>query len=72
MFTYHTGYPGGIRHISYQQLMQKNPEKVIELAVKGMLPRNRLGRQMLKKLKVYRGPEHPHQAQQPEKWEIRG
>jgi large subunit ribosomal protein L13 len=72
MYTYHTGYPGGIRHISYQQLLQKNPEKVIEVAVKGMMPGNRLGRQMLKKLKVYRGPEHPHQAQQPEKWEIRG
>lgn len=71
-YTYHTRYPGGLRQISYQALLQKNPEKAVEVAVKGMLPHNRLGRKMFKKLKVYRGPEHPHQAQKPETWELRG
>lgn len=65
-YTYHTGYPGGLRQVPYRELMEKNPEKIIELAVKGMLPKNRLGRSMIKKLKVYRGEEHKHEAQQPE------
>lgn len=63
---YHTGYPGGLREIKYSDIMEKRPEMAIRLAVKGMLPKNRLGRQMFRKLKVYSGPEHKHQAQQPE------
>lgn len=62
---YNTGYPGGLRQIDYATMLQKKPEKVIELAVKGMLPKNTLGRQMIKKLKVYTGPDHKHAAQQP-------
>jgi large subunit ribosomal protein L13 len=61
----HSGFPGGIRATSYDVLLAKNPRRVVEKAVKGMLPHNTLGRQMLSKLKVYAGPEHPHQAQQP-------
>lgn len=66
----HTGYPGGLREIKYRVLLRNKPERVIELAVRGMLPKNRLGRAMLKKLKVYKGAEHKHQAQQPENIEI--
>jgi large subunit ribosomal protein L13 len=61
----HSGFPGGIRATSYDVLLAKNPRRVVEKAVKGMLPHNTLGRQMLSKLKVYAGPEHPHQAQKP-------
>ena len=60
-----TGHPGGRKTRTYRELMEHKPERVLELAVKRMLPKNRLGRQMFKKLKVYAGPEHPHQAQQP-------
>mgnify|MGYP001661421523 FL=1 len=67
---YHTGYPGGRKEIVYAEMMEKRPEKVIELAVKGMLPKNRLGRKMIKKLKVYAGNEHPHEAQSPEVYEF--
>lgn len=67
---YHTGYPGGRKEVAYAEMMAKRPEKVIELAVKGMLPKSRLGRQMIKKLKVYAGPEHPHAAQAPEVYEF--
>lgn len=67
-YRYHTGYPGGLKEVSYQTLMDKRPEKIIMLAVKGMIPHNRLGREMIKKLRVYRGAAHPHQAQQPEFW----
>ncbi len=67
---YHTGYPGGRREIVYSEMIQKRPEKVIELAVKGMLPKSRLGRKMFNKLKVYAGSEHPHEAQQPEVIEL--
>lgn len=67
---YHTGYPGGRKEVVYAEMMAKRPEKVIELAVKGMLPKSRLGRQMIKKLKVYAGPEHPHAAQAPEVYEF--
>jgi large subunit ribosomal protein L13 len=66
----HSGYPGGLRSLSYAELMARSPERVVEKAVKGMLPKNALGRQMLRKLKVYAGPEHPHQAQQPVPFEI--
>ena len=61
----HTGYPGGLREISFEKLIAHKPERVIELAVKGMMPRNPLGRAMLRKLRVYAGSEHPHTAQQP-------
>lgn len=67
---YHTGYPGGRREVVYAEMMEKRPEKVIELAVKGMLPKNRLGRKMIKKLKVYTGSEHPLTAQAPEVYEF--
>ncbi|MCX7749247.1 MAG: 50S ribosomal protein L13 [Clostridia bacterium] len=63
---YHTGYPGGLKEIKYKHLMERRPEKAVELAVKGMLPKNSLGRAMFRKLKVYKGDKHEHQAQQPE------
>ena len=68
----HCGFPGGFRATNYRTLMEKKPEFVVEKAVKGMLPHNRLGRAMIKKLKVYAGPTHPHAAQQPTVWAIRG
>lgn len=64
--TYHTGYVGGLKQIQYKKLMESDPEKAVMLAVKGMLPKNTLGRQMLKKLRCYAGPEHNQQAQKPE------
>ena len=67
----HSGYPGGIRSRTLGDLLEKRPEEVIRKAVKGMLPRNRLARQQLRKLKVYAGPEHPHQAQKPEQLEMK-
>lgn len=69
-YRHHTGYPGGLKSIPYREMMDKKPEKVIELAVKGMLPKNKLGRKMFKKLKVYSGPEHKHEAQKPEVYEF--
>ena len=66
----HSGYPGGLRGVSYADLMAKHPERAVEKAVKGMLPKNSLGRKTLGKLKVYAGPHHPHQAQQPQPYEI--
>ena len=66
----HSGYPGGLRSISYGDLMEKRPERIVEKAVRGMLPKNSLGRKTLRKLKVYAGPDHPHQAQQPVPFEI--
>lgn len=66
MYYSHTGYVGGIKSISFEKLIDKAPERVIQGAVKGMLPRNPLGRAMFKKLKVYAGEEHPHAAQQPQ------
>ncbi len=65
-YYHHSGYPGGIKSESLKRRLEKNPDRVIKSAVWGMLPKNRLGRAMLKKLKVYKGPEHPHAAQQPE------
>lgn len=70
IYRHHSGWPGGLKEIKYSQLMAKSPEKAIELAVKGMLPHNSLGRKMFRKLKVYRGAEHEHQAQKPEVLEI--
>jgi len=66
----HSGYPGGLRSVSYAELMDKHPERAVEKAVRGMLPKNSLGRKTLRKLKVYAGPDHPHQAQQPVPFEI--
>ena len=66
----HSGYPGGLKQIRYEELLAKRPERAIELAVKGMLPHNRLGRKLIRKLKVYAGAEHPHKAQQPVPFEI--
>ncbi len=70
MYYSHTGFPGGIKSISFDKLQEKCPTRIIERAVKGMLPRNPLGREMYRKLKVYAGTEHPHTAQQPKKLEI--
>ena len=66
----HSGYPGGLRSVSYAELMDKHPERAVEKAVRGMLPKNSLGRKTLRKLKVYAGPDHPHKAQQPVPFEI--
>jgi large subunit ribosomal protein L13 len=66
----HSGYPGGLKQVPYSELLAKRPERAVELAVKGMLPHTTLGRQMLSKLKVYAGPDHPHQAQRPVLFEI--
>ena len=66
MYHHHTGYPGGLKSISFEKLIAKAPERVIQGAVKGMLPRNPLGRAMFRKLKVYAGADHPHAAQQPQ------
>ena len=66
----HTGYPGGLRETTFEKLQEKKPEEIIRHAVKGMMPNGKLGRQMYKKLKVYAGPEHNHQAQKPEVLEV--
>ncbi|MCK9792570.1 50S ribosomal protein L13 [Isoptericola sp. 4D.3] len=66
----HSGYPGGLRSVAYGELLEKNPERAVEKAVRGMLPKTTLGRDQLGKLKVYRGAEHPHAAQQPKPFEI--
>lgn len=64
----HTGYPGGLKETPYRRLLAEKPERAVEAAVRGMLPKNRLGRKMIKKMKVYAGAEHLHQAQKPENW----
>ncbi|QOR69952.1 50S ribosomal protein L13 [Ruania alkalisoli] len=66
----HSGYPGGLKATNYAELLEKNPERAVEKAIRGMIPKTRLGRAQLRKLKVYRGAEHPHGAQQPETFEI--
>lgn len=66
----HSGYPGGLTATSYTEVLEKNPVRAVERAIRGMLPKNTLGRDQLKKLKVYVGPEHPHEAQQPTPFEI--
>ena len=68
----HSGYPGGARWTPLAEMLEKKPEEVVRLAVRGMLPKNRLGRAIMKKLKIYRGPEHPHAAQMPEPLAIGG
>ena len=69
-YYHHSGYLGGLKEITLDKQLKKFPERVLESAVRGMLPKNPLGRQMFKKLKIYAGPEHPHQAQTPEPLEI--
>ncbi len=69
-YDWYTHHPGGHKYASFAEMMRKKPERVIELAVRRMLPKNKLGRKMLKKMKVYRGPDHEHQAQQPERIEL--
>jgi large subunit ribosomal protein L13 len=66
----HSGYPGGLRSLAYGDLLEKHPERAVEKAIKGMLPKNTLGRKMFTKVKVYAGPNHPHQAQSPVPFEI--
>jgi len=66
----YTGYPGGQKSVSAEKMRQKHPDRIVREAVRRMLPKTRLGRQMLRKLKVYAGPDHPHQAQQPEELEL--
>ena len=70
-YRWHTGYIGGLREVSAEKMLKTHPERVIEWAVQGMLPKNRLGRAMAKKLKVYRGAAHPHQAQRPQELEVK-
>ena len=70
MYYHHSGYPGGIKGVSAEKLRQKRPEEIIRRAVWGMLPKNRLGRKLIKKLKVYEGPEHPHVAQKPKPLQV--
>ncbi|HEY2791691.1 MAG TPA: 50S ribosomal protein L13 [Micromonosporaceae bacterium] len=67
----HSGYPGGLKQVGYEELLSTRPERAVEIAVKGMLPHNRLGRKLIGKLKVYAGPEHPHAAQQPKPFEFK-
>ncbi len=70
IYYHHTGYPGGIKAVSLQRMQAEQPERVIETAVRGMLPHNPLGRAMFRKLKVYTGPNHPHAAQQPQPMDV--
>ena len=72
MYRRHSGYPGGLKEVTAASMLQRHPERVIESAVRGMLPKNRLGRKLAKKLKVYAGSEHPHKAQQPRPLQIPG
>ena len=67
----HSGYPGGLKTTSYEQMMERQPTEILRKAVKGMMPKNRLARQQLRKLKIYAGPEHPHAAQNPQPYEVR-
>jgi large subunit ribosomal protein L13 len=67
----HSGYPGGLKETSYEQMMERRPTEILRRAVKGMMPKNRLARQQLRKLKIYAGPEHPHAAQNPQPYEVR-
>ena len=71
LYTRHSGYPGGLKQVPYRVMLQRHPERIIKFAVKGMLPKNRLGRRLLKKLHVYAGPRHPHAAQQPQTFELK-
>lgn len=68
VYYHHTGYPGGIKATSYRMMHAKHPDRILRIAVKGMLPKNRIGRRLIGKLKIYAGPGHPHAAQQPRSW----
>jgi large subunit ribosomal protein L13 len=70
IYSHHTGWPGGLKETTAEKLMQRHPERILESAIKGMLPKNKLGRKMGKKLKVYVGTDHPHSAQQPRAFEV--
>jgi len=70
IYYWHSGYPGGLKERTYQELLDKKPQDIIRKAVRGMLPKSKLGRQMFQKLKVYAGPQHPHQAQKPEQLDL--
>lgn len=70
LYRRHTGYPGGLRETSYGQMMERKPTEILRKAVYGMMPKTRLARQQFKKLKIYAGPEHPHEAQRPEPYEV--
>ncbi len=70
VYIHHSGYPGGLKSITAEKVLQKKPERLVTMAVQGMLPKNKLGRKMIKKLKVYTGDSHPHQAQQPEAYTL--
>jgi large subunit ribosomal protein L13 len=72
IYYFHSLHPGGLKKFTAAEMLNRKPEKVLELAIKGMLPKNRLGRKLITKLKVYTGTEHPHEAQQPEVLQIRG
>lgn len=72
VYYHHSGYPGGLKSETFKEAMEKHPTRIIEHAVAGMLPKNSLGRKQCRKLKVYAGPEHPHQAQNPRKIELKG
>lgn len=69
-YYHHTGYPGGLKSVSAEKQLQRHPERILESAIRGMLPKTKMGRKMGKKLKVYAGSEHPHKAQQPEPFEL--
>jgi large subunit ribosomal protein L13 len=71
VYRHHTGWPGGLKEITARKQLQQHPERILELAIRGMLPKNKLGRKMGKKLKVYVGTDHPHQAQQPEAFAVK-
>jgi large subunit ribosomal protein L13 len=70
LYRHHTRYPGGLREVTAKEMLAKHPERVIELAIKGMMPKNKLGKQMAKKLKVYADAEHPHSAQRPQAYQL--
>jgi large subunit ribosomal protein L13 len=71
VYRWHSGYPGGLKETSYEQMMERRPTEILRKAVKGMMPNTRLARQQLRKLKIYAGPEHPHAAQNPQRLEVR-
>ena len=71
MYYRHSGFPGGLRELSFAEMQERYPERIIQAAVKGMTPKNRLGRQIMSKLRVYAGPDHPHAAQNPRVYDVR-
>jgi large subunit ribosomal protein L13 len=71
LYRRHSGYPGGLKTTTYEQMMERQPNEILRKAVRGMMPKTRLARQQLRKLKIYAGPEHPHAAQNPQQYEVR-